>query len=48
MFFVTTLFPSVHDPKQRRTANEIADWCTGEPFKLWSVSDNKYIQSLDV
>ena len=37
---------SVSDPKQRRPANEVSNWCTSDALKLWSVSENKYVPGL--
>ena len=39
---------SVTDPKNRKPANEVSDWCKNEGFKLWSTTDNKYVASLDI
>ena len=39
---------SVNDPKQRKPANEISDWCKGDDFKLWSTRDHAYVPSLVV
>ena len=36
------------DPKQRRPANEVADWCQGEELKLWSPDDRRPLASLTV
>jgi len=37
---------SVNDPKQRKAANELVDWCSGESFKLWDRTKNAYVPSL--
>tara|TARA_B100000945_G_scaffold318477_1_gene323398 strand:+ start:568 stop:798 length:231 start_codon:yes stop_codon:yes gene_type:complete len=34
---------SVKDPKNRKKANEISDWCKGEGLKLWSDKKNQFI-----
>ena len=39
---------SVNDPKQRRPANELTDWCSGDGFKLWSTTEHRYVPSLVV
>ena len=39
---------SVSDPKQRRPANEVSNWCTGDALKLWSIADNKYVPGLAI
>merc|ERR1719473_349284 len=39
---------SVHDPKQRKAANEVVDWCSGEEMKLWSTAEHRFIPSLDI
>ena len=39
---------SVNDPKQRRPANELTDWCWGDGFKLWSTTEHRYVPSLVV
>lgn len=39
---------SVHDPKSRKLANEVADWCKGDELKLWSSIDHGYVESLTV
>ena len=39
---------SVTDPKQRKPANEVTDWCEGEGFKLWSTSEHRYVPSMQV
>lgn len=37
---------SVNDPKQRRTGNEVQDWCRGEALKLWSTEERRYVPEL--
>jgi hypothetical protein len=39
---------SVNDPKQRKHANELQDWCKGEGMKLWSTETNSYVPSLEL
>ena len=39
---------SVSDPKNRKPANEVTDWCAGEGFKLWSTKEHRFVPSLDV
>ncbi len=39
---------SVSDPKQRKAANEVKDWCRGEGLKLWSTETNSYVPSLNL
>ena len=39
---------SVNDPKNRRPANEISDWCKGEGFKLWDTQSHKYLPNLSL
>ncbi len=38
---------SVTDPKQRRPANEVRDYCSGDNFKLWSVNERRYVPVLE-
>jgi len=37
---------SVTDPKQRRSANELHDYCAGDHMKLWSATDRGPVESL--
>ena len=39
---------SVSDPKNRKSANEVIDWCKtdGFNFKLWSISKNKFVKEV--
>merc|ERR1711939_810108 len=37
---------SVNDPKQRKPANEMVDWCQGDGLKLWSTTEHRYVESL--
>ena len=39
---------SVNDPKQRKPANEVSDWCAGEGMKLWSTKDHRPLASLSM
>lgn len=39
---------SVHDPKQRKVANEVSDWCAGDAYKLWSTTENRYVPFLNI
>ncbi|KAL1522024.1 hypothetical protein AB1Y20_021669 [Prymnesium parvum] len=39
---------AVNDPKQRRKANEISDWCQLDPMKLWSEKTKQYVPMLEV
>ena len=43
---------SVHDPKNRKSSNEITDWCFSDGFhdvfKLWSVEQNKFISQVNL
>ena len=39
---------SVSDPKQRRAATELNDYCNGDRFKLFSKAENRAVDVLDV
>ena len=39
---------SVTDPKQRKPANEVVDWCAGEGIKMWSVAESRYVPSISL
>ena len=39
---------STSDPKQRRAANEVKNWCEGDAFKLWNTDESRFVPTLDV
>ena len=47
---IKAYIPSIseNDPKSRKPANEVNDWCKGEGFKLWSTITHASVPSLEL
>tara|TARA_B100000214_G_scaffold194009_2_gene140416 strand:- start:1801 stop:2103 length:303 start_codon:yes stop_codon:yes gene_type:complete len=38
---------STSDPKNRKTSNEIKDWCVGDDIKFWCTKTNRFVKSIE-